>query len=62
MPYGIVLSALSNFQGYRDLLVEIPSSPRTTSHMGVPNIRQMRNRVRNVMGFPASTFCQYRTE
>ena len=46
----------------RERLVELPSSPRTTSHIGVENMRQMRSRVRNVIGFPASTFCQYLTE
>lgn len=40
----------------------IPSSARTTSLIGVENMRQMRSKVRNVIGFPASTFCQYRTE
>jgi hypothetical protein len=46
----------------RESLLGFPSSPRTTSHIGIENMRQMRSRVRKVMGFPASTFCQYRTE
>ncbi len=36
----------------------ISSRPRTTLHIGAENKRQMRSRVRSVMGFPASTFCQ----
>jgi len=36
----------------------ISSRPRTTSHIGAANKRQMRSRVRSVIGFPASTFCQ----
>jgi hypothetical protein len=43
-------------------LLGLPSSPRTTSHIGFENMRQIRSSVRNVIGFPASTFCQYRTE
>jgi hypothetical protein len=46
----------------REPLLEYPSSPLTTSHIGVENMRQIRSSVRNVIGFPASTFCQYRTE
>jgi hypothetical protein len=46
----------------RERLVGLPSSPRTTSHIGVANMRQMRNSVRSDIGFPASIFCQYRTE
>jgi len=46
----------------RERLVELPSRPRTTSHIGVENMRQIRSSVRKVIGFPASTFCQYRTE
>jgi len=46
----------------REPFLGFPSSPRTTSHIGVENMRQIRSSVRNVMGFPASTFCQYRTE
>ena len=47
---------------WRESLLGFPSSPRTTSHIGVENMRQIRSSVRNVIGFPASTFCQYRTE
>ena len=46
----------------REPLLGFPSSPRTTSHIGFENMRQIRSSVRNVIGFPASTFCQYRTE
>jgi len=46
----------------RESLLGFPSSPRTTSHIGVENMRQIRSSVRNVIGLPASTFCQYRTE
>src|ERR1700733_11240713 len=46
----------------RESLLGFPSSPRTTSHIGVENMRQIRSSVRNVIAFPASTFCQYRTE
>ena len=46
----------------REPLLGLPSSPRTTSHIGFENMRQIRSSVRNVIGFPASTFCQYRTE
>jgi hypothetical protein len=46
----------------RERLAGLPSRPRTTSHIGVANMRQMRNSVRSVIGFPASIFCQYRTE
>ena len=52
-------------QGYfsrRKPVLEFRSSPRTTSHIGVENMRQIRSSVRNVIGFPASTFCQYLTE
>jgi hypothetical protein len=41
---------------------EIPSRARTTSHIGVEKRRHIRSSVRNVIGFPASIFCQYRTE
>lgn len=34
------------------------SNPRTTTSIGVENSRQIRSRVRNVIGFPASIFCQ----
>ena len=43
-------------------LVLVSVEPLTTSHIGVENMRQIRSKVRNVMGFPASTFCQYLTE
>ena len=46
----------------REPVLGLRSSPRTTSHIGVENMRQIRSSVRNVMAFPASTFCQYRTE
>jgi hypothetical protein len=46
----------------RERFLGFPSSPRTTSHIGVENMRQIRSSVRKVIGFPASTFCQYRTE
>jgi hypothetical protein len=46
----------------REFFFGFRSRPRTTSHIGVENMRQIRSRVRNVIGFPASTFCQYRTE
>ena len=41
-----------------ELFFGMSSRPRTTSHMGVENKRQMRSRVRSVIGFPASIFCQ----
>jgi hypothetical protein len=50
------------YLAWRESLLGLPSSPRTTSHIGVENMRQIRSNVRNVIGFPASTFCQYRTE
>ena len=43
---------------FRGPFLGISSRPRTTSHIGAANKRQMRSRVRSVMGFPASTFCQ----
>jgi hypothetical protein len=43
---------------FRGPFLGISSRPRTTSHIGAENKRQMRSRVRSVMGFPASTFCQ----
>jgi hypothetical protein len=46
----------------REAVLGFRSNPRTTSHIGVENMRQIRSRVRNVIGFPASTFCQYLTE
>jgi hypothetical protein len=43
---------------FRAPFLGISSRPRTTSHIGAANKRQMRSRVRSVIGFPASTFCQ----
>jgi hypothetical protein len=39
-------------------LLGISSRPRTMSAIGVEKSRQIRSRVRRVIGFPASIFCQ----
>src|ERR1051326_9536130 len=51
------------FAGFRvETFATMSSSPCTTVDIGVENSRQIRSKVRRVIGFPASTFCQYRTE
>ena len=54
--------ATAGYLNRREPVLGFRSSPLTTSHIGVENMRQIRSSVRNVIGFPASTFCQYLTE
>jgi hypothetical protein len=39
-------------------LLGISSRPRTMSAIGVEKSRQIRSKLRRVIGFPASIFCQ----